>query len=61
MTEDMMQFANAIVIIEACAACGAECEVEVNTLSGEIECMECGVTDVLGQHELLDILMNLED
>lgn len=61
MTEDKMQFVNAIVVIEPCAACGAVGEVEVNTLSGEIECMSCGANDILGQHELLNLLMNLED
>jgi hypothetical protein len=62
MTEDIMtQFANAITVIEPCAACDAVGEVEINTLSGEIECMSCGATDVLGQHELLNVLMNLED
>lgn len=56
-----MKFANAVVIIEPCAECGTVGEVEVNTLSGEIECMECGAFDVLGANELLNILMNLED
>jgi len=56
-----MQFANAIVVIEPCAECGAVAEVEVNTLSGEIECMACGAHGILGQHELLNLLMNLED
>ena len=59
--EDKMRFANAIVVIEPCAGCDVVGDVEVNTLSGEIECMTCGAKDILGQHELLNLLMNLED
>ena len=33
----------------------------INTLTGETECVECQTHGQLDQHELLEILNNLED
>lgn len=55
-----------VVVIDICDNCAAtknvaESPIAINTLTGETECEVCSARSQLGQHELLEILTNLED
>lgn len=55
------------VVLDICDACISEpsgplaSPIALNTLTGETECERCGERGQLGQHELLEVLKNLED
>jgi hypothetical protein len=50
-----------IVTIWTACDCNEEVEIDVHTLNGSTECNNCGRKDQLGQRELFELLMNLED
>lgn len=57
----MYTYALAIILDTCPGDCDEPQPIAINTLTGEIECETCGAQGVLGQHELLEILNNLED
>jgi hypothetical protein len=66
MTEDKMNSYALVVVLDTCDHCLADAQrmaspISINTLTGETECENCGERGQLGQTELLEILMNLED
>lgn len=62
-----MAYSYALAVVEdTCDNCLATNQrmtspININTLTGETECEECGERGQLGQHELLEVLLNLED
>lgn len=56
-----------VVVLAICDTCISKpsgplaSPIALNTLTGKTECEICGELGQLGQHELLEVLKNLED